>query len=123
MYKLGNISLSQYQNEFNRKLIFKRGMGQKFANIFPVRADHLAEMVRQQVFNEFGENTYNLGLTVFTTIRADEQRAAHMALRNGVLSFDKKNGYRGPEGFIKLPNDPNSPMKQLQTSFHPFLIA
>ncbi len=105
MYKLGKISLSQYQNEFNRKLIFKRGMGQKFANIFPVKADHLAEMVRQQVFNEFGENTYNLGLTVFTTIRADEQRAAHLALRNGVLSYDKKNGYRGPEGFIKLPND------------------
>ena len=108
MYKLGNISLSQYQKEFNRKLIFKRGMGLKFTNIFPVKADHLAEMVRQQVFSEFGENTYNLGLTVFTTIRADEQRAAHMALRNGVLSYDKKNGYRGPEGFIKLPNDPNS---------------
>ena len=108
MYKLGNISLSQYQKEFSRKLIFKRGMGLKFTNIFPVKADHLAEMVRQQVFSEFGENTYNLGLTVFTTIRADEQRAAHMALRNGVLSYDKKNGYRGPEGFIKLPNDPNS---------------
>lgn len=108
MYKLGNISLSRYQKEFNRKLIFKKGMGQRFANIFPVRADHLAEMVRQQVFSEFGENTYNLGLTVFTTIRADEQRAAHMALRNGVLSYDMKNGYRGPEAFIKLPNDPNS---------------
>ena len=107
MYKLGNISLSQYQNEFNRKLIFKRGMGQRFASIFPVKADHLAEMVRQQVFSEFGENTYNLGLTVFTTIRADEQRAAHMALRSGVLSYDMKNGYRGPEAFIKLPNDPN----------------
>ena len=107
MYKLGNISLSQYQNEFNRKLIFKRGMGQRFASIFPVKADHLAEMVRQQVFSEFGENTYNLGLTVFTTIRADEQRAAHMALRSGVLSYDMKNGYRGPETFIKLPNDPN----------------
>ncbi len=108
MYKLGNISLSQYQKEFNRKLIFKKGMGQRFANIFPVKADHLAEMVRQQVFSEFGEKTYNLGLTVFTTIRADEQRAAHMALRSGVLSYDKKNGYRGPEAFIKLPNDPNS---------------
>ena len=108
MYKLGNISLSRYQKEFNRKLIFKKGMGQRFTNIFPVRADHLAEMVRQQVFSEFGENTYNLGLTVFTTIRADEQRAAHMALRNGVLSYDMKNGYRGPEAFIKLPNDPNS---------------
>ena len=35
-------------------------------------------------------------------------RAAHMALRSGVLSYDKKNGYRGPEAFIKLPNDPNS---------------
>ena len=108
MYKLGNISLSQYQKEFNRKLIFKKGMGQRFANIFPVKADHLAEMVRQQVFSEFGEKTYNLGLTVFTTVRADEQRAAHMALRSGVLSYDKKNGYRGPEAFIKLPNDPNS---------------
>ena len=108
MYKLGNISLSQYQKEFNRKLIFKKGMGQRFANIFPVKADHLAEMVRQQVFSEFGEKTYNLGLTVFTTIRADEQRAAHMALRSGVLSYDKKSGYRGPEAFIKLPNDPNS---------------
>ncbi len=108
MYKLGKISLTQYQNEYNRKLIFKKGVGRKFDNIFPVKADHLAEMVRQQVFKEFGENTYNLGLTVFTTIRADEQRAAHIALRNGVLSYDKKNGYRGPEGYIKLPNDPNA---------------
>jgi penicillin-binding protein 1A len=31
-----------------------------------------------------------------------------MALRNGVLSYDKKNGYRGPEGFVKLPNDLSS---------------
>ncbi|OUW01282.1 MAG: hypothetical protein CBD16_05775 [Betaproteobacteria bacterium TMED156] len=108
LYKLGNISLTEYQKEYNRKLIFKKGVGNKFTNIFPVKADHLAEMVRQQVFSEFGENTYNLGLTVFTTIRADEQRAAHMALRKGILQYDKKNGYRGPEGYIKLSNDPNT---------------
>ena len=70
---------------------------------FPVRASYVAEMVRQLVFDQFKEEAYTRGLTVYTTITADEQRAANKAVRNGLMEFDRRQGWRGPEAFITLP--------------------
>jgi penicillin-binding protein 1A len=72
---------------------------------FPLRADYVAEMVRQKVYESYKEETYTKGLRVYTTVRQLDQEAAYEAVRQGVMSHDKRHGYRGPEGFIKLPED------------------
>jgi len=71
---------------------------------FPVRAPYIAEMVRQLVFDQYKEEAYTRGLTVYTTITAEEQRAAHKAVRNGLMEYDRRQGWRGPEAFITLPS-------------------
>jgi penicillin-binding protein 1A len=66
-------------------------------------ANYITEMVRQQVFDLYGETAYTLGLNVTTTISAAEQDAAHAAVRRGVMDYDRRHGYRGPEDYITLP--------------------
>ncbi|WP_424859734.1 penicillin-binding protein 1A [Tepidimonas sp. HKU77] len=71
-----------------------------------VHADYIAEMVRQAIVARYGEDAYTAGLQVHTTIDAALQRAAWRAVRQGVLDFERKQHYRGPERFIDLPTDP-----------------
>ena len=71
---------------------------------YPVRAAYVAEMARQLVFDQYKEEAYTRGLTVYTTIYADEQRAAYRAVRTGITEFDRRSGWRGPEAFITLPS-------------------
>ncbi|TAG67475.1 MAG: penicillin-binding protein, partial [Burkholderiales bacterium] len=68
-----------------------------------VRAEFLNEMARQFVFDLVGESAYTRGLTVTTTIRAKPQEAAYQALRRGILDYEKRQAFRGPEGLIELP--------------------
>ena len=76
----------------------------KIANeIDKVHAEFVAETVRQLVFAQYGAETYTRGLNVYTTLKASDQNAAYRALRKGVLDFEKRHAYRGPEVFIDLP--------------------
>ena len=67
-----------------------------------IKPDYIAEMVRQAVYEKYQEEAYTQGFNVYTTIRQQEQLAAHQAVRNGVLKYDRRHGYRGPEGFVDL---------------------
>ena len=58
-------------------------------------APHIAEMVRAQLIDQFGENAYWQGLNVYTTIETDKQIKAAEALRQGLKAYDKRHGYRG----------------------------
>jgi penicillin-binding protein 1A len=69
-------------------------------------AQFAAEMARQAVFDTYHEEAYTLGLNVHTTLVSGEQLAAYEAVRNQVLSYDRRYGYRGPEAFIELPDEP-----------------
>ncbi|MEY2683556.1 MAG: Penicillin-binding protein [Pseudomonadota bacterium] len=71
-------------------------------------ADYLTEMVRQSIFSQYGEDTYTRGLNVYTTLDAKAQRAAYQSLRRGVLDFERRQFYRGPERFVDLPTDPKA---------------
>lgn len=63
-----------------------------------VPAPYVAEMVRQQLYDEFGEETYSRGFEVVTTIDGDKQLAANKALVEGLeIYYDKRHGYRGPD--------------------------
>ncbi|HXF78490.1 MAG TPA: penicillin-binding protein 1A [Usitatibacter sp.] len=70
---------------------------------FPVKADYVAEMARAAVFEQYGEPAYVSGLKVYTTIRRKNQEAADESLRAGLVEYDRRHGYRGPEGYIDLP--------------------
>ncbi len=70
-----------------------------------IHADYLSEMVRQAVFEQYGEDTYTRGLQVHTSVDAQAQRVAHRVVRQGVLDFERRQFYRGPERFIDLPAD------------------
>ncbi|QCB46743.1 penicillin-binding protein 1A [Hydrogenophaga sp. PAMC20947] len=70
-----------------------------------VPADYVAEMVRQSMVLQYGDEAYTRGLTVTTTLRSNEQRAAYKAVREGILDFETRQRYRGPEAYIKLPEE------------------
>ena len=70
-----------------------------------VHAEFVAETVRQLVFSQYGDETYTRGLNVFTTLRAADQTVAYKALRKGIMDFERRQIYRGPERFINLPAD------------------
>ncbi|MFN5130792.1 MAG: penicillin-binding protein 1A [Burkholderiales bacterium] len=70
---------------------------------YPSRAPYVAEMARKMTVDLFRDDTYALGLKVYTTINAAEQQAAELAVRQGILDYDRKYGYRGPESYVELP--------------------
>ncbi len=70
---------------------------------FNTHADYVAEMARQLMFAQYGPEIYTRGLNVYTTVRASDQQAAYFALRRGIMDFERRQHYRGPERFIALP--------------------
>ena len=71
-----------------------------------IHAEYVAETVRQLMFAQYGQETYTRGLNVYTTLQSTEQNAAYQALRQGIMDFERRQIYRGPEKFIELPSTP-----------------
>jgi penicillin-binding protein 1A len=71
-----------------------------------VHAEYVAETVRQLMFAQYGEETYTRGLNVYTTLRTADQDAAYRSLRRGIMDYERRQIYRGPEKFVVLPADP-----------------
>jgi penicillin-binding protein 1A len=67
-----------------------------------VHAEYIAETVRQLVYAQYGDEAYTRGLNVFTTIKSDEQDAAYKSLRKGIMDYERRQIYRGPEEFVEL---------------------
>ena len=73
------------------------------ANSTRVHAEYVAEMARQLIFAQYGNEAYTRGLNVYTTLRASEQDVAYQSLRRGIMDYERRQHYRGPEQFIQLP--------------------
>ena len=69
-----------------------------------VDAEFIAEMVRKDLFDEFGEKIYSSGLKVFTTIKSKNQKLANQAVRNGIINYINRHQPREPDGFLDLEN-------------------
>ncbi len=69
-------------------------------------AEYVAEAARQLIFSQYGDEAYSRGLDVYLTLRHDEQMVAYRALRRGIMDFERRQVYRGPEAYIDLPADP-----------------
>jgi len=72
-----------------------------------VQAPFIAEMARKEVLDRFGENAYNDGYKVFTTVDSAMQATAQAAVVNGLLAYDERHGYRGPERRLEASKNPD----------------
>ncbi|MBX3621358.1 MAG: penicillin-binding protein 1A [Rhizobacter sp.] len=70
-----------------------------------VHAEYVAEAARQMIFSQYGEDAYTRGLNVYLTLNSAEQMTAYRALRKGILDYERRQVYRGPEAYIDLPGD------------------
>ena len=101
MLENGFITAAQAEAAKNEELKIKSG-----SDNTKVHAEFVAETVRQLMFAQYGDATYTRGLNVYTTLRAADQDAAYKALRKGIMDFERRQIYRGPEKFILLPVNP-----------------
>jgi len=74
-----------------------------FGAAVELNAPYVAEMVRREMLSRYGEETYTAGYQVVTSIDSRLQKAGNYALRNGLLEFTRRRGYRGPVTRIELP--------------------
>ena len=102
MLENGFISAKEAEIAKAQELRIKSG-----PNVNQVHAEYATEMVRQLMFAQYGDETYTRGLDVHTTLRSADQDAAYRALRRGIMDYERRQIYRGPEQFVVLP--PNGP--------------
>jgi len=72
----------------------------------PVHAEFVAEAARQLIFAQYGDEAYTRGLNVYLTLKSDDQMVAYRALRRGIMDYERRQVYRGPEDYVDLPADP-----------------
>ena len=99
MLTVGAITQAQWQQARDEKLLI-RTPGRR-----PVVADHVAEMARRVVVERFGTDAYQQGIRVYTSLRSSDQQAAHQALQKGLLAWDQRQPWRGPEDIETLPDE------------------
>ncbi|HEX4798738.1 MAG TPA: penicillin-binding protein 1A [Burkholderiales bacterium] len=100
MHELALIDDEQYEQAQTVPISVKR----EAVTEYEIHAEFVAEMVRQVLYERYPEDVYSRGFRVYTTITRLDQEAAYAALRQGLLEYDRRHGYRGPEGFIDLKN-------------------
>ena len=98
MKELGHITEQQQADALKAPLQVRREVDD-FAGL---HGEFLAEMVRQAIYEQYPEEAYGKGFRVYTTIRKADQQAAYEAVRRGLIDYDRRQGYRGPEAFTEL---------------------
>ena len=97
MQRFGFISEKVYKNALKQPLRFKASKQSR-----DVSAEYVAEIVREQLYAQYQDDIYSSGIKVYTTIRKTSQEAANAAVREGVMDYDLRHGYRGPEKTLDL---------------------
>ncbi|NMM82164.1 penicillin-binding protein [Acidovorax sp. SRB_14] len=92
------ITPQQAQEARKEELTVRNG-----SNNTRVHAEYVAEMARQLIFAQYGSEAYTRGLNVYTTLNAADQDAAYQSLRRGIMDYERRQHYRGPEKFVSLP--------------------
>jgi penicillin-binding protein 1A len=92
MLLLENIDKQQYQAS-----VAEQDNASYHGSISELDAAYIAEMVRQQVISKFGLKAYTEGYSAITTIDSKMQKSGVKALQSGIMAYDKRHGYRGPE--------------------------
>ncbi len=100
MFETGFITETQHDEALAQPLSYR----QPEEN--PTHAEYVAETARQLVYARYGDEAYTRGLNVHLTVKSDDQQAAYRALRKGLMDYELRQVYRGPEAYVDLPNDP-----------------
>jgi len=98
MHRYGFIDQAQFDEAIAQVLVFKRMAKSEHA----LEADYVAELVRQQLYERYGDDIYNSGLKVYTTIIKTNQEAANEAVIEGILEYQQRHGYKKAEKWIDL---------------------
>ena len=92
MQRYGFIDEAAYEQALAKPLIFKTSKKPR-----DLAADYVAEIVRDALYKKYQDEIYVNGLQVYTTIRKANQEAANAAVRDGILNYEMRHGYHGPE--------------------------
>ena len=106
MYRYGFIKEDIYKEALTEPLRFKVSKQSR-----DLAADYVAEIVRESLYGQYQDEIYSSGLKVYTTILKANQEAANNAVRDGILDYDLRHGYRGPEKVLDIENLPSSEKK------------
>ncbi len=101
MLENGFITVEQHADARQETLKYRRPAE------LAVHAEYVAETARQMIYAQYGDEAYSRGLNIHLTLRANEQMYAYRALRKGILDYERRQVYRGPEAYIDLPANPN----------------
>lgn len=102
MYEQGYIDSKVYNDAINAPL------GASYHDLqTEVKAPYAAELVRQQLDQMYGDSIYTDGFKVYTTIDSNFQTIANQAVRDNLLAYDQRHGYRGPEKNLGTPSIDN----------------
>jgi penicillin-binding protein 1A len=97
MLENGFITQEQHDAAKEQKLVYRQ------PTEVAVHAEYVAEAARQLIFAQYGPDAYTRGLNVYLTLDSDEQMLAYRALRKGIMDYERRQVYRGPEDHIDLP--------------------
>ncbi|MDA9955960.1 PBP1A family penicillin-binding protein [Candidatus Pelagibacter sp.] len=92
LYENDYIDEIQYKKFINKKILLK-----KRKKTFTEDTSYYVEDIRKNVVDQLGfEMVYKQGLNISTPINLDLQKIAIKSLRDGLISYDKRKGWRGP---------------------------
>lgn len=100
MFEEKYITQDQYEQAKNEKIV-----ASYHAPKIDFSAPYLAEMARQTLFDKYGEDAYTDGYKVYTTVIRKDQEAATTAVRNNLIDYDTRHGYRGPAEVLWKPGE------------------
>ncbi len=119
MFRFGFLKEDAYQAALKQTLSFKASRQSR-----DLAADYVAEIVRDNLYEQYQDEIYTSGLKVYTTIRKANQEAANTAVREGVLDYDLRHGYRGPEKILEMDSLPSTDKKSaLDTALDDFEVV
>ncbi len=101
MKTLNFITEQQYEEAKNQKINVIEGTVSDATD----SGGYIAEMVRQMMYDKFGEKIYQSGFRVYTTVNSKMEQDAYIALRNGLLQYDHTHSYGGAEDHVDLDDD------------------
>jgi penicillin-binding protein 1A len=107
-YIIDRMFVNGFITEDERKAAHAQVLTYRAPTESPIHAEYVAEMARQLVFAQYGDEAYTRGLNVTLTVDSTDQLSAYHALRRGIMDFERRQQFRGPEGYVDLPADPKA---------------
>ncbi len=112
MQELGYITTTDYTDAVNQPVT-----ATYHGADIEVPAPYVAEMVRAELYETYGEKIYTDGMKAYTTVDSTMQRSANQALRTALLAYTERHGYRGPEQHFDLTEiEPSALLKKLKAT-------